>query len=242
MEIQVNNSMQNKIAVIIQARMNSTRLPSKVLAKLNEKSLFEFLVKRLKKSSLINEIILATTNNSIDDPLCEKGKDLNLNIIRGSEDDVLNRFFEASKITKANIFIRVTADCPFIDKFLIEDLINDFSTKNVDYLSNCYPPRLPDGLDLEIFTREALISAHQNCHDLKKREHVTSWIRESGNFKVGSIQYPKDYSNLRLTVDEPEDLVLVRKLVRDFNFNEDSKWHDLINILNENPELVKINS
>ena len=124
MKMQINNSMQNEVAIIIQARMNSTRLPSKVLAKLNEKSLFEFLVKRLKKSTLVNEIILATTNNSIDDPLCEKGKDLNLNIFRGSEDDVLNRFFEASKITKANIFIRVTADCPFIDQFLIEDLIN----------------------------------------------------------------------------------------------------------------------
>ena len=134
------------------------------------------------------------------------------------------------------------ADCPFIDKFLIEDLINEFLKQKVDYLSNCYPPRLPDGLDLEIFTRESLISAHQNCHDLKKREHVTPWIRESDNFKVGSIKYPKDYSNLRITVDEPEDLVLVRKIIRDFNFGDDSKWHDLISILNENPELVKINS
>ena len=108
---------------------------------------------------------MATTNNSIDDPLCEKGKALDLNIVRGSEDDVLNRFFKASKITKANLFIRVTADCPFIDKFLIEDLINEFLNQKVDYLSNCYPPSLPDGLDLEIFTRESLISAHHNCHD-----------------------------------------------------------------------------
>ena len=96
MENQIKNLMQNKFAIIIQARMNSTRLPSKVLAKLNGKSLFEFLVTRLKKSTLVNEIILATTNNSIDDPLCEKGKALDLNIVRGSEDDVLNRFFKAS--------------------------------------------------------------------------------------------------------------------------------------------------
>ena len=106
--MQINNSMKNKIAVIIQARMNSTRLPSKVMAKLNEKSIFEFLVSRVKKSNLVNEIILATTTNSIDDPLYEKGRDLNLVIVRGSEDDVLGRFFEASKVTNANIFIRIT--------------------------------------------------------------------------------------------------------------------------------------
>ena len=76
---------------------------------------------------------------------------------------------------------------------------------------------------MEIFTRESLISAHQNCNDPKKREHVTPWIRESGNFKIGSIKYPKDYSNLRLTVDEPEDLVLVRKIIKDFNFDEEFK-------------------
>ena len=153
MEMQIKNSMQNKVAIIIQARMNSTRLPKKVLAKLNEKSLFEFLVTRLKKSTLVNEIILATTNNSIDDPLYEKGKELNLNIVRGNENDVLGRFFEASKVTDANVFIRVTSDCPFIDQFLIEDLINEFLKQKVDYLSNCFPPTLPDGLDLEIFTR-----------------------------------------------------------------------------------------
>ena len=124
MEIHIKHSMQNKVAIIIQARMNSTRLPNKVLAKLNGKSLFEFLVTRLKKGTLVNEIILATTNNPIDDPLYKKGKELNLNIVRGSEDDVLGRFFEASKVTDANVFIRITADCPFIDQFLIKDLIN----------------------------------------------------------------------------------------------------------------------
>ncbi len=234
--------MKNKIAVIIQARMNSTRLPNKVLANLNEKSLFEFLVSRLKKSPLVNEIILATTTNSIDDKLCEIGKELNLLLVRGSEEDVLSRFFEASKVTDANIFIRVTADCPFIDKLLIEDLISEFLKQKVDYLSNCYPPKLPDGLDLEIFTRESLISAYKYCNDPKKREHVTPFIRDSDNFKIGYINYPKDYSHLRLTVDEPEDLVLVRKIIKDFNFDAESNWLDLISILNKNPEIVKINS
>ena len=100
MEIQIKNTMQNKVAIIIQARMNSTRLPSKVMSKLNGKSLFEFLFKRLKKRTLVNEIILATTNNSMDDLLYTKGKELNLNIVRGNEDDVLDRFFEASKVNK----------------------------------------------------------------------------------------------------------------------------------------------
>jgi len=213
MVLQINNSMQDKIAVIIQARMNSTRLPNKVMAKLNEKSLFEFLVSRIKKSKLVNEIILATTTNSIDDALYEKGRELNLLIVRGSEDDVLGRFFEVSKVTNANIFIRITADCPFVDKLLIKDVIIEFLKQKVDYLSNCYPPQLPDGLDLEIFTRESLISAYKSCDDPKKREHVTPWIRESNNFKIGYINYPEDYSNLRLTVDEPEDLVLVRKIL-----------------------------
>ena len=137
----------------------------------------------------------------IDDLLFEKANKLDLKVIRGSEADVLARFVEASKISSASYFIRVTADCPLIDHHLIDDLIDAFKKEKVDYLSNCYPPNLPDGFDLEIFTKESLLKANRFCSDIKMREYVTPWIRESGNLNY-HINYNLNLSNLRVTVDE----------------------------------------
>ena len=234
--------MNNKIDIILQARLGSTRLPKKVLADLNGKSMIKFLVDRINKSKFINNIILATTNNPKDDLLVEVGLQLDLLIVRGSEKDVLSRFYDVLKNSNSDTFIRVTADCPFIDHLLIDDLILEFRKENYDYLSNCYPPNLPDGFDLEIFKRKTLLAANKNCMDKNKREHVTPWIRESGNFKIGSKIYDQRFDNLRVTVDEPEDLELVTSLIKDYNCNEDTSWFEIIKILNNNPQLVKINS
>ena len=232
----------SKIDIIIQARLGSTRLPKKVLADLNGKSLLEFLVQRIKKSNLINKIILATTNNNIDDILKVEAKKLDLIVFRGSENDVLSRFYEATKISDANCFIRVTADCPFLDHLLIDDLIKKFNSNAYDYLSNCCPPCLPDGFDLEIFTKEALTIANKKCTNKSFREHVTPWIRESGNFKIGSLTYKEKFKDLRLTIDEYEDLLLARELVLNFKVDINTPWHEIINIMKNNPRLRIINS
>ena len=231
-----------KIDIIIQARLGSKRLPNKVLADLNGKSMFEFLIERLKKSTQVNNIFLATTTNRIDDLLVSNAKFLGLGVVRGSEDDVLSRFYDTSKKSNADAFIRVTGDCPFLDNYLLEDLINEFIAQKVDYLSNCNPPTLPDGLDLEIFNRRALEMANKNCKDKGQREHVTPWMRESKELLRGSLLYTKDMSNYRLTVDEPEDLILIREILSRFNYAANIRWDQIINLLRENPDLVKINS
>ena len=152
-----------KIDIVIQARLGSKRLPKKVLAKINGLSLLEILVRRVKKSNLINNIILATTENKIDNELSIKAKELDLLVVRGSENDVLSRFCLATEVSDAEYFVRVTADCPFLDHQLISDLVNKFNSSEFDYVSNCYPPSLPDGFDLEIFTKEALLIANKKC-------------------------------------------------------------------------------
>ncbi len=234
--------MQEKIDVIIQARLGSRRLPKKVIADINGKSMLDILIKRIKKSKKINEIIIATTTKKIDDLLFEKANKLDLKVIRGSEIDVLARFMDAAKISSASYFIRVTADCPLIDHHLIDDLIDAFKKEKVDYLSNCYPPNLPDGFDLEIFTKDSLIKANRFCSDIKMREHVTPWIRESGQFKVSSLNYNLNLSNLRLTVDESEDLILIKEILKNSKFGDEITWKEIIKLLNNKPELVKINS
>ena len=231
-----------KIDIIIQARMGSKRLPKKVLADLGGKPILEFLLQRIRKSNLINKIILATTDNHEDDELENKAKELDLILLRGSENDVLSRFYQASQISNADSFIRVTADCPFLDHLLINDLINKFNFEKLDYLSNCFPPTLPDGFDLEIFTRDALEISYKKCKDLASREHVTTWIRESGYFKIGSMIYQGNYQNLRLTIDEYEDLKLARELVLKFKININTSWVEIINILVKNPKLININA
>ncbi len=231
-----------KIDIIIQARLGSTRLPKKVLADLNGKLILEFLVQRIRKSNLINKFILATTNNYIDDILADKAKQLDLIVVRGSENDVLSRFYKATKISDAEYFIRVTADCPFLDHLLIDDLIKEFNSNKYDYLSNCFPPSLPDGFDLEIFTRKALIIANKKCTNKSFREHVTPWLRESGNFKIGFLSYKENFKDLRLTIDEYEDLLLARELVLNFNVDVDTSWYEIIKILKKNPRLLNINS
>ena len=152
--------MKKIIAAIIQARTGSSRLPRKVLADLNGKPLIEFLIERVKKCSDIDEIILATTFKKEDDILENIASNLKIKCVRGSKDDVLSRYVKATEETKAQVLIRLTGDCPFLDPELISRTINEFKLKNVDYLSNCYPPSYPDGLDVEVFSRKALYLAN----------------------------------------------------------------------------------
>ena len=234
--------MNKKVDIILQARLGSTRLPKKVLAKIGELSVFEFQVLRLKRSPLVNNIILATTQNKEDDILEEIAIKLNLKVVRGSENDVLSRFCKALKISDSSLFIRITGDCPFIDHHLIKEVIDEFHKQKVDYLSNCSPPFLPDGFDVEIFTRDALIVSQKNNLNNFQKEHVTPWMRDSGKFKIGHIKRKENFSEFRVTIDEQEDLILARKIVRHFNNKNNFKWHEIIDLLQKNPDLVKINS
>ena len=226
-----------KIAAIIQARLGSSRLPNKVISDFNGKYLIEFLISRVKKCSDIDEIYLATTEQSEDDILIEVAKKLGINFSRGSKNDVLSRYIKTIKNSDADTIIRLTGDCPFLDPKLISEVIKDFKGKEVDYLSNCYPPTFPDGLDIEIFTRESLLISGEKCKNVFQREHVTIWIRESGEFKVGVYKYIEDLSKIRLTIDEPEDLIVARNIIKNFNGDNYFDWQEIIRLYKNKPNL-----
>jgi glutamate-1-semialdehyde 2,1-aminomutase len=234
--------MVDQVAVILQARTGSSRLPGKVLADLDGRPLLAFLVERLRRCELVDRIILATTDLPSDQPLVDLGYSLDLNVTRGSKEDVLSRFALAASSTDAPILVRITGDCPLLDPDLLAKVIEEFREQSVDYLSNCVPPTYPDGLDVEVFTRDALLIAQQECNDLAQREHVTPWIRESGRFRLGTLRHGIDLSGLRWTVDEPEDLQVIRAVVAHFDGRSDFSWQQVLELQNRQPDLFAANS
>ena len=189
-------NINDRVAVIIQARTGSSRLPGKVLADLAGRPLIEFLVERLKKCSLADQYILATTKLPEDNLLAELGSTLGLTVVRGDAEDVLSRYALAAEQIDASILVRITGDCPFIDPSLLDEMIGEFTNQKIDYYSNCEEPTYPDGLDIEIFTREALIRAQAECTEGTQREHVTPWIRESGKCLLGQKQMTQIFRHI----------------------------------------------
>ena len=136
--------------------------------------------------------------------------------------------------------MRITGDCPLVDPDLLSQAIRLFRTLDVDYLSNCHPPLYPDGLDIEVFTKSALTLANLNCDSPSQREHVTPWMRDSGVLKIHSIQNDKDMSSMRWTVDEPEDLQLVREIVAHFSGSSEFSWVDVLRFHEQNQNYLKL--
>ena len=152
--------MNQATAVILQARIGSSRFPKKVISDLSGRPMILFQLERIKRCKKVNEIILATTSKVEDDILFDIGIKNGVKVFRGSENDVLSRYCGAATHTKAEIIIRLTGDCPLIDPQMIDNAIEIFKKGNYDYISNCNPPSFPDGLDLEIFTKQVLFNTH----------------------------------------------------------------------------------
>ena len=206
---------KKKFVAIVQARCASTRLPNKVLAQIGDKTLIQLLLERVKSCNLIDDIVIATTQNISDDKLTEHIEQLGFKVIRGSSENVLSRFCLVAEKIPASNYIRITGDCPLIDPFLISKTINFYLSDNFDYVSNSYPPSFADGLDIEVFTKDSLLKADAESFKSSHREHVTQWIRESGNFKIGLKKNIEDLSKSRWTVDEKEDLKVIRNIVEE---------------------------
>ena len=177
-----------------------------------------------------------------DDSLAILGKSLGLTVIRGSKEDVLSRFALATKHTDADVLVRITGDCPLVDPSLLQEMIQEFSNQDVDYLSNCIQPTYPDGLDIEIFNRHSLLCAEKHCQNATEREHVTPWIRNNRQFKLGQKKYHVDYSSIRLTVDEPEDLQVIRSIITHFKGESNFDWQEVIKLAEQQPQLFTPNS
>ncbi len=230
-----------KVLALIQARTNSTRLPNKVMLKIRSVPMIELLINRLKISKEIDEIILATTSNASDDKLANFVSQLGVNVFRGSENNVLDRFYKAAKKYKPKIVLRITADCPLIDAGLIDDLILDFNVNNEDYLSNALKPSFPDGLDCEVFSFEALEKSWKEATNYHEKEHVTPYIYESGKFKTRNYSSSQDYSNHRWTVDEELDFLVIKNIYDYFYPRIDFSWIEILDLHDQRPELFEHN-
>ncbi len=207
-------------SVIIQARMGSNRLPGKILKKISDKSLLDWVIKRVKNSKKIKKIILATTKNSKDDILKNVANKNKVLFFRGQNKDVLSRFYEAAKIHGSKIIVRVCADNPFIDCKLIDLLVERFRSKKYDYICN-HQNRLnskyADGFGAEIFSLDVLQNIFLNAKTKAQREHVTQYIWDNKKkFKILSLQAPKNlaYPNLKFDINTAKDLNYIKKFVK----------------------------
>jgi glutamate-1-semialdehyde 2,1-aminomutase len=230
------------VLVIVQARMGSTRLPNKVMKPLAGRPLIEFLLGRVALCKKVDKIIVATSTNSNNKPLLDHVSQLGYSCELGSENDVLDRFAQAAKKYEAETIVRITGDCPLLDPEIIDACITRYMQSGVDYCSNIAPATFPDGMDVEVFSSNALERAANEAISAFDREHVTPYIRSSGLFSTVNLENSVDLSVLRLTVDEPEDLALVAAISANFSPDSSFSLQQIIDFLEENPELVSKNS
>lgn len=226
---------------LVQARVGSTRFPKKVLKKINDKTLIRILFERLNHSKKLDKIVLATTNNPEDDILEHEINNLGYEVYRGSEFDVLARFYNAGVNYNAKSIVRITGDCPLVDSSIVDNIINLFEEKELDYCSNVIPPTFPDGLDVEVFSMEALEDAHKNATKHNQREHVTTYMIENSFFSKENFFYNVNYSNERWTVDEKEDFNVIKNIIEYFHPDLDFSFEDVIDLLNKNPQIFSDN-
>ena len=230
-----------KIIAIVQARMGSTRFPGKVMRLINGVPMIELLLRRLAKAKLISQIILATSGDSRNQPLVDHVRSLGYEVFRGSEDDVLDRFYQAAKLCQPEVVVRITGDCPLIDPELVDQVIEAYEEQGVDYFSNTMPPSYPDGLDTEVFSFCALERAAQQAIKPYDREHVTPFLRESGLFKTGNLAHGQDYSQQRWTVDEVVDFEVVAAVFNHFHPRKDFSWLEVMTLRQTQPALFLAN-
>jgi glutamate-1-semialdehyde 2,1-aminomutase len=230
-----------KVVAIVQARMDSTRYPNKVMRKICGTPMIGILLERLRRAKNIEQIILATSKNLSNNSLADFVNALGYVVYKGSEADVLDRYYNAAKDTNADVVVRVTGDCPLIDPALVDAVIEKFMNTNVDYVTNASPPTYPDGLDTEVFSFRALETAWGQAKTPGEREHVTSYIRESGLFKVISEKNNEDQSSLRWTVDEPADFEVICNIFEHFSPRTDFSWKDVLKLQQESPALFSNN-
>lgn len=226
---------------IIQARMGSERLPGKVLLPILDQPMLQWVVMRVKRARLIDGVVVATTDLSSDDTIADLCQHHGWRCFRGSETDVLDRYYGAS--AGADHVVRVTSDCPVIDPAVIDYVVAAYraAVPSAHYASNTLMRTYPRGLDVEVFSRDALVEAWQADTDPGWREHVTPFFyRHPERFHLLDVTNPVDYSPYRLTVDTPEDLSLIRRVYDAFGHGE-FHWRDLIALLQAHPDWLDLN-
>lgn len=230
------------IGVIIQARMGSTRLPGKIMKKIEQKTVLEYVISSLEKSEFIQEIIIATTKNKEDDVIEDKVKKLGKKIYRGSQDNVLERYTFAARENKLDIVIRITSDCPLIDVNIVDSIIKEFIDKKPDYISNTIKRTYPRGMDCEVFSINALERAYRDAESESDKEHVTPYIyKNPDKFKISNYCADEDNSKYRITLDVEEDFEVISFIIKEINNKMlDFSYESVIKII-EDSKIYTIN-
>ena len=229
------------IGCIIQARMGSSRLPGKVLMKSdNGIPLLYHVINQLRHCSKVKNLVIATTTNQEDDEIEKFADNNSVNVFRGSEKDVLDRYFQCAKKYSFSTIVRITSDCPLIDPQIVDKVIERFFSGNYDYATNTLIRTFPIGTDAEVFSFSALETAWKNAQLPSEREHVTSHLRNKGNFKTINVENDTNISNLRLTVDRIEDFELIKEILNNISINP-IHLEDILELFSRKPELIEIN-
>ena len=226
------------ILIIIQARLNSVRMPKKIFSAIDNHMAIEILVKRLKKIKFDHSLYVALPDNSLNDELAAWCEENRVNYFRGADFDVLKRFYDLATSRPCDFIVRITADCPFVDSELVEECLKNFVQGDYHYLGTT--SRFPDGLDVEVFSYQTLQDAHFHATSNYDREHVTPFIKRGTTYKVGELNSQIDLSHIRITLDEPEDLVVLNEIGKYFG-HFDFNYADLIELTNRRPDIFKIN-
>jgi len=235
--------MVEKIIIITQARVGSNRLPKKILKKIEGDSLLAIHLKRLKQSKLANKVIVATTFESEAEKIIEIANQIGLDTYKGSENNVLDRFYQSTREIRPDYIVRVTSDCPLIDPKLLDDVINFALDKNVDYVSNTLIPDFPDGQDIEVIKWGSLEKAWLQSNCRIEQEHVTPFIIKNSNFNRGKLFTAANYAckqnkgHIRMTVDEDEDFECIKTLVN--HLGSEDNWENYTDFIETNLNLFK---
>lgn len=231
-----------KTVALVQARMGSTRFPGKVMKPVAGVPLIGLLLSRLSKSRQLDAIVVATSTDSRNESLISYVRSLGYRCETGSELDVLDRFVSIATTCQADAVVRITGDCPLVDPLLVDACISRFIETGVDYCANVIPPTFPDGLDIEVCRTDALVRANRESSSDYDHEHVTPYLRNSGHFTTAAYSWNEDLSALRWTVDEPEDLELVERIVTHFAPDTDFSWLDVLHLQRNHPEQFTLNA
>lgn len=241
------NNPKPKIVASIEARMTSSRFPGKMLAEIGGMPVIKILVERLKKSKLLDDIVIATTDQKTDDELAKWAEDNNVKVFRGSEDDVLLRVVEAHKYMKSDIIVEITGDCPFSDPDIIDIGISTFLANDCDYLTNCEVFSAPPGLYVQVFTYKSLAEIEKNINDSAVREHVSlPYYENPDKYKnIHLMSSPKlklpEYT--RIYLDYKEDFEFLNAVYNELfpKYGIDFNAEQITDLLLSKPELIEIN-
>jgi spore coat polysaccharide biosynthesis protein SpsF len=237
--------MENKLFIIIQARMTSTRLPKKVMLPLCGKSALEIMINRIEKFK--DNIIIATTNDGTEEDIVKLAKKLNVKYYQGDTDNVLSRYYESAikfGATDNDVIVRLTSDCPIMDQEILSQIIESFKTCKCDYLSNVIERTYPRGMDTEVFRFKSLKMAYENATTSLETEHVTPYINNTNKdkFILKSYKDIENNSKYRLTLDEIDDYEAIKEVYKKFDDKINFSYSQLITTLKDNPYIYDINS